>query len=284
MNVKQLEILAGQIAKGVRVKRTADQLICIMRLIFYSGLRQSEIFGLEVRDVIDSKDNIVKQIKKLNIVVSGSSEAALRDYLIKPKDRRPYLLKRTAFLFPNYRYTEKLKRGLKAVGTDYIDIIHSGVRHSYQEFMNKGVEWIQAEVKVAENFRYDIKTVQNIIAGKTATAGARDDDRTRIVELSEKASNIKPDDPEALQKAGEIMGKMEMIYKQAEDGEWKDQLDGIIRSTRDMLEQIFSAKQNTNAATPDDKKSKFQAPDLLKLIRSINSNSLIKPINIDDED
>ena len=96
MNAKQLEILAGQIATGGRIKRTADQLICILRLIFYSGLTESEIFGLEVRDVIDSKDNIVKRIKKLNIVTSGSSEAALRDYLKKPKDRRPYLLKRTA--------------------------------------------------------------------------------------------------------------------------------------------------------------------------------------------
>ena len=96
------------------------------------------------------------------------------------------------------------------------------------------------------------------------------------MELSEKASNIKLDDPEALQKAGEIMGEMEMIYKQAEDGEWKDQLEGIIRLTREILEPVFAAIQNTNAETPDNRESRIQPPDLLRRIRSINSNFMKK--------
>jgi hypothetical protein len=285
MDANKLEILAGQIATGGVIKRTADQLACIVRLIFYNGIRKSAIIELEVRDVIDSKDNILQRIEDLNVIISGNSAAALRDYLRTPKDRKPHLLKRGAHLFPGYRNTKKLDRDLKAVGAEYIDLIRSGVRHSYSEFMGKGVERIQALEAVVELFPYDVKTVQNIVAGKTAPAGARDDDRTRVVELSEKASNIKLAGPEALEKAVKVISELEMMYKQAEDGEWKDQLEGIIRSTREILEPIFSAKQKTDAETPDNDKSEIQPPDLLKRIRSINSNFMRKiSLDIDDED
>jgi hypothetical protein len=221
----------------------------------------------------------------MNIVVSGSSEVVLRDYLGTPKDRKPHLLKRGAHLFPGYRNTKKLDRDLKAVGADYMDIIHSGVRHSYTELMGKGLGRTKALAVAAELFRYDIKTVEKILLGKTALAGARNDARTRTVELSGKASNIKPDDPEALQKAGEIMGEMEMMYKQAQDGHWKDQLEGIIRLTREILEPVFAAIQNTNAETPDNRESRIQPPDLLRRIRSINSNFMKKvSFDINDED
>jgi hypothetical protein len=284
MNAKQLEILAGQIATGGGVKRTADQLVCIVRLIFYSGFKKAEIIDLVVRDVIDYKDKITQWIDDLKIIISGNSEAALREYLKSPKDRRPHLLERDAPLFPGYRNTKKLDRDLNAVGADYMDLIHSGLRHAYHELLDQGFDYMRASSEVAEKLRYDIRTVENILAGKTATAGARDDVRTKIVELSEKASYIKPDDPQALQEAEKIMRELETMHKQAQDGRWKNQLEEIIRLTREKLDSVFSATQNTNAETPDNEESEIQPTDLLRRIRSINSNFMKKvSFDINDE-
>ena len=311
MNAKQLEILAVEIATGGVVKRTADQLVCIVRLIFYGGFKKAEIIDLVVRDVIDSKDKITQWIDDLKIIISGNSEDALRKYLKSPKDRRPHLLKRDAPLFPGYRNTKKLDRDLKDVDVDYMDLIHSGLRHAYHELLDQGFDYMLASSKVAKKFRHEIRTVQNIVAGKTVPAGARDDVYTRVVELFEKASNLKPDEEGALKKAkkiicevglsekasdpipkkksaleeaNEIICELEITHQKAQDGQWKDELEGIIRSTREKLEPIFSAKQKTDAERSDNEEPKFQAPDLLKLIRSINSNSTKKDsFDLDDE-
>lgn len=275
MDSTQFQNFVGEIASGEKVKRTADQLACILRLIFYSGIKKAEIIELAVRDVIDSRDNILQRIDDLNAVIPGNSRAALRDYLRTPKDRKPHLLKRGAHLFPGYRNTKKLDRDLKAVGADYMDILHSGVRHSYTELVDRGLERTKALSATAELFRYDVKTVEKILLGKTAPAGARDDVGRRVMELSEKALHLKPEDPKALDEADKIIRELEIMLQQAKEHS-KDQLEGVIPLIQDMLKPVFSAKQKIDNEKSGDSNSRNPRPDLLRLIRSINSISMKK--------
>ena len=229
ITLPEFENLLDEMRSSDKLKTTKDQLVCASELVFHGGVTMGEIPQLTVGDVLNHNDEIVQQIDKFdkNIMVNEKSKTALRNYLKTPRQRNQNLNGRRKPLFPGYKNTQRLERHWGKFGTEYRELLNSGIRSHYLTCRENQMPREDAIAETAKQFRHTRRSIEANVTGKMIPAGNAENFGHQIVELADEAEYLSSGEPCAKLSAFEIMDKLDEIYKKTPSKDLKKQITGL---------------------------------------------------------
>jgi hypothetical protein len=155
LNSNEFDDLIQDIENTTIKTISVAQLVCITRLVYFSGIQQQEVPELRVLDVIDSSGNVKASIKKGSkpIILRQQAQAAIIAYLDGIRKRNPSLAMKRKPLFPAYKNTKKLQRDWAKFYTYYREIHKSGIKHHFLKRSKTGMPKMKIYEEGAEIFR-----------------------------------------------------------------------------------------------------------------------------------
>jgi hypothetical protein len=222
MNLQQFNSLLKNIQKSKAAKISRPELICITQLVFYSGVLEKEINGLQVSDVIDAGGNVKDVVKSkkvlskkskgniVEIILTVHAKSAIDGYLAEMKQKNPTLVMKRKPLFPSYNDNRKLRRHWKDFSTNFTEIRQGGMKFYYTSNISSGTPLSQTYLEGGELFRVTPRDYYAVVSNKKIRSGKDVHDEKQIDDLLkqlENAERIGPNSPMAQSQAAEILHK-----------------------------------------------------------------------------
>lgn len=229
ITLPEFENLIDKMRSSDKLKMTKDQLVCASELVFHGGVTMGEIPQLTVGDVLNHNGEIVQQIDKpdKNIMVNEKSKEALRNYLKTPRQRNSNLIGRRKPLFPAYKNTQKLERHWEKFGTEYRELLNSGIRSHYLTCRENQMSREDAIAETATQFRHTRRSIEANVTGKMIPAGNAENFGDEIVWLADQAEYLSKGASYAERTAVEIMDRLDKIFEKTSSTHLKSQIEGL---------------------------------------------------------
>jgi hypothetical protein len=229
ITLEEFNGLLDKMRSSDKLKSTKNQLVCASELVFHGGVTLREIPQLTIGDVLNHNDEIVQQIDKFdkNITVNEKSKTALRDYLKTPKERNPNLNGRIKPLFPGYKNTQKLQKHWEKFGTEYRELLKSGIRSHYLTCRENQMTREDAIAETANQFRHTPRSIEANVTGNMIPAGNAENFGAEIVWLADQADYLSEGASYANLTAIEIMDRLDKIYEKTSSAHLKSQIEGL---------------------------------------------------------
>ena len=225
------------------LKGAGRQLACILKLVFYCGIKEGEITELLIRDVLDNDGNIVKVIHKFGNPITLTDELAecIKRHIKEMSSRNPSFVKRRSPLFPAYRNTRKIGRHLKTLGTTYTQIHHAGIHYYYRKGLEAGrlKGWIYESG--SRQKRISARQFQAVATGNKITAGVPVDNRCvgEIMMLLEQAERLNKEAPDVEAAARDIMEGYEERLNCIRSDDVRERYEGLRFRFEELLGPYF---------------------------------------------
>ena len=227
----KLEYFVKKIFLEKALATTAEQLVCITRLVYLCGIQRQEIPQLAVGDVLDQNGNVVNSISKFRkrLPLNEWGKAELRAQLEDLAERDPRLLEPGASLFPDYPNERKIHRHLKKAGLDFWNIRFEGMRKAARL---RGWQWTEDHFRVS-----DITINANLRGRGMIPAGTKRHED--FEELKEQADLIARGSSMAEMPAEYIISRMESILKYTKYKKVRIYRSGVLEKTRKKLKRFL---------------------------------------------
>jgi hypothetical protein len=222
---------------------TAEQLVCITRLVYLCGIQRQEIPQLTVGDVLDQKGNVVNSISKFRkpLPLNEWGKAELSAQLEDLAERDPRLSEPSARLFPDYPNVKKLYRHWKKVGIFYWEILHEGIKESVR---------LRGGWRPEIQFRHTEASISANLKGRgVIPAGTKR--REEFNDLKEQADLIVRGSSMVEMPAEYIIRRMVSILKYTKFREVRDYRLKELAKTRKKLKRFLPPPQPLPPPTPN---------------------------------
>lgn len=187
-----------------------SELICISKLVFYSGIKMGEIGKLTVRDMIDQSGGVRDAVEKFEKQLPLNTEAknAIERYYAEMKRQRPTQTLRRRLLFPSYQNPRTLSRHWMKVNTGYAEIREAGIKYHFASSQAELGTLGGLYKKGSDLFRISDRQYQAVVSKKKIPSGTAANDQrciSNLLELSDKAEKLQSKNPTAESDAKDIL-------------------------------------------------------------------------------
>jgi integrase len=228
----ELDRFIRNVLEEKSLEATAEQLVCIIRLVYVYGIQRQEIPQLTVGDVLDQNGNVVNSISKFRkpLPLDDWAKAEIRAQLEELADREePQMLVPSASLFPDYPNERKIHRHLKKAGLAFWNIRFEGMIKAARLM---GSQWTEDHFRVS-----DITINANLRGRGMIPAGTKRHED--FEELKEQADLIARGSSMAEMPAEYIISRMESILKYTKYKKVRIYRSGVLEKTRKKLKRFL---------------------------------------------